>query len=64
MAGLSREEAKRRIEAAGGKVLASVTRKTSFVVVGEEPGSKLEKALSMGIPVIDEERLLSMISGR
>ncbi len=62
--GLTREEAKRRIEAAGGKVLASVTRKTSFVVVGEEPGSKLEKALSLGIPVIDEEKLLSMISGR
>jgi DNA ligase (NAD+) len=64
LTGLSRDEAKRRIEAAGGKVLASVTRKTSFVVVGDEPGSKLEKALSMGIPVIDEEKLLSMISGR
>jgi DNA ligase (NAD+) len=64
LAGLSREEAKRRIEAAGGKVLASVTKKTSFVVVGDEPGSKLEKALSMGIPVIDEEKLMSMISGR
>jgi DNA ligase (NAD+) len=64
LAGLSREEAKRRIEAAGGKVLSSVTRKTSFVVVGDEPGSKLEKALSMGIPVIDEDRLISMISGR
>jgi DNA ligase (NAD+) len=64
LAGLTRDEARRRIEAAGGKVLASVTRKTSFVVVGDEPGSKLEKALSMGIPVIDEEKLLSMISGR
>jgi DNA ligase (NAD+) len=64
LAALTREEAKRRIEAAGGKVLAAVTKKTSFVVVGEEPGSKLDKALSMGIPVIDEERLLSMISGR
>jgi len=64
LAALTREEAKRRIEAAGGKVLSSVTRKTSFVVVGEEAGSKLDKALSMGIPVIDEERLLGMISGR
>ena len=64
LAALTRDEAKRRIEAAGGKVLATVTKKTSFVVVGEEPGSKLNKALSMGIPVIDEEKLLSMISGR
>jgi len=63
LAGLSRDEAKRRIEAAGGKVLASVTKKTSFVVVGDEPGSKLDKALSLGIPVIDEDRLLSMIAG-
>ena len=63
LAGLSRDEAKRRIEAAGGKVIASVTRKTSFVVVGDEPGSKLEKALSLGIPVIDEDRLMSMIAG-
>ena len=62
--GLSRDEAKRRIEMAGGKVLGSVTKKTSYVVVGEEPGSKLDKALSLGIPVIDEERLLSMITGR
>lgn len=64
LVGLTRDEAKRRIEAAGGKVLASVTKKTSFVVVGDEPGSKLDKALSMGIPVIDEEKLLSMIAGK
>jgi len=64
LVGLSRDEAKRRIEAAGGKVLSSVTKKTSFVVVGDEPGSKLEKALSLGIPVIDEDRLISMITGR
>jgi DNA ligase (NAD+) len=63
LAGLSRDEAKRRIEAAGGKVLASVTKKTSFVVVGDEPGTKLDKALALGIPVIDEDRLLSMITG-
>lgn len=64
LTGLSRDEAKQRIEAAGGKVLSSVTRKTSFVVVGDEPGSKLDKAISLGIPVIDEDRLLSMIAGR
>ena len=64
LTGLSREEAKQRIESAGGKVLSSVTKKTNFVVVGDEPGSKLDKALSLGIPVIDEDRLLSMIAGR
>jgi DNA ligase (NAD+) len=64
LVGLSRDEAKRRIEAAGGKVQSSVSRKTSYVVVGDEPGSKLDKALSMGIPVIDEDRLLSLIAGR
>ncbi|HEY3839967.1 MAG TPA: NAD-dependent DNA ligase LigA [Bryobacteraceae bacterium] len=63
LVGLSRDEAKRRIEAAGGKVLSAVTKKTSFVVVGDEPGTKLDKALSLGIPVIDEDRLLSMITG-
>lgn len=62
--GLSRDEAKRRIEAAGGKVIGTVSKKTSFVVVGDDPGSKLEKALNLGIPVIDEDRLLSMIAGR
>ncbi len=61
---LSRDEARHRIEAAGGKVLSSVTKKTSFVVVGDEPGSKLDKARSLGIPMIDEEGLLSMIAGR
>ncbi len=64
LVGLSREEAKHRIESAGGKVLTSVTKKTSFVVVGDEPGSKLDKAISLGIPIIDEDRLISMISGR
>jgi len=64
MVGLSRDEAKRRIEAAGGKVLSTVSKKTSFVVVGDDPGSKLDKALNLSIPVIDEDRLLSMIAGR
>jgi DNA ligase (NAD+) len=58
---LSREEAKTRIEAAGGKVTGSVSRKTDFVVAGEEAGSKLDKARSLGIPVIDEQQLLQKL---
>jgi len=60
---LAREEAKARIEAAGGKVTGSVSKQTSYVVAGEAAGSKLEKAQSLGIPVIDERRLLEMIGG-
>ncbi|MDQ6705996.1 MAG: hypothetical protein M3Z85_08520, partial [Acidobacteriota bacterium] len=59
--GLSREEAKQRIETAGGKVLGSVSKKTHFVVAGQEAGSKLGKAVTLGVPVIDEEKLLGML---
>jgi DNA ligase (NAD+) len=61
--GLTREEAKERIEAAGGKVSGSVSKKTSYVVAGEEAGSKLEKARELGIPVWDEAALLERLSG-
>jgi len=58
---LSREDAKARIEAAGGKVSGSVSKKTHFVVAGEEAGSKLAKAQELGVPVIDEGALLDML---
>ena len=55
---LSREQAKERIEAAGGKVGGSVSKKTSFVVAGEDAGSKLDKAKDLGVEVVDEAELL------
>jgi DNA ligase (NAD+) len=58
---LSREEAKEKIEAAGGKVSGSVSKKTSYVVAGEEAGSKLTKAQELNIPIIDETGLLALI---
>jgi DNA ligase (NAD+) len=60
---LTREEAKLRIESLGGKVSASVSKKTTFVIAGEEAGSKLEKATELDIPVLDEGRFISMIGG-
>ena len=61
---LSREEAKQRIEAAGGKVASAVSKKTSFVVAGDDAGSKLTKAKELKIPVLDEAGLIDLISGK
>jgi DNA ligase (NAD+) len=60
---LSREEAKARIEAAGGKVAGSVRRKTNHLLAGEDAGSKRTKAQELGVKVIDEAALASMIEG-
>lgn len=60
--GMSRGEAKAKIEAAGGKVTGSVSGKTDFVVAGSEAGSKLEKAQSLGVSVIDEQQLIDLLS--
>jgi DNA ligase (NAD+) len=59
---LSRDEAKDKVEAAGGKVAGSVSKKTDYVVAGEEAGSKLVKAQTLGVPVIDEAALLAMLA--
>jgi DNA ligase (NAD+) len=58
---LTRETAKEKIESAGGKVSGSVSKKTSYVVAGEEAGSKLDKANSLGVAVVDEAGLLVLL---
>lgn len=59
---LSRDDAAQRIEAVGGKVSGSVSKKTSYVVAGVEAGSKLAKAEELGIAILDEEALLKLIN--
>lgn len=61
---LKRDQAQAMIEAAGGKVSGSVSAKTSYVVAGEEAGSKLEKAQQLGIPVLDESAMLAMLDSK
>jgi len=60
---LGRSEAEKMIKARGGKTAASVSKNTDYVVAGEKAGSKLAKAQSLGVPVIDEAQLLRMLGG-
>jgi DNA ligase (NAD+) len=57
---LTRDQAKEKIESAGGKVAGSVSNKTDYVVAGEEAGSKLEKAQQLGVKILDESGLLNL----
>jgi DNA ligase (NAD+) len=59
---LTREEAKRRIEEAGGKVVGSVSKNTDFVIAGSDAGSKLTKANQLGVPVRNESELIKMLT--
>jgi DNA ligase (NAD+) len=59
---LTREEAAALVKSAGGKVASSVSKKTDYVVAGESPGSKLEKAESLGTDVLDEAGLLALVA--
>jgi DNA ligase (NAD+) len=60
---MTRDEASAKIEAAGGKVSSSVSKKTDYVLAGADAGSKLDKALKLGVPVIGEAELAAMLDG-
>ncbi|HXH54180.1 MAG TPA: NAD-dependent DNA ligase LigA [Gammaproteobacteria bacterium] len=59
---LSREHAKERLQALGAKISESVSKKTNYVVVGDSPGSKLAKAESLGVPILDEDQFLTILN--
>jgi DNA ligase (NAD+) len=61
LASFTRDEAKAQIEARGGRVMSSVSKKTDFVIAGEEAGSKLEKATALGVTVLDEAAFKKML---
>ena len=60
---LSRDQAKEMLEAAGAKVAGSVSQKTSYLIAGAEAGSKLDKAMALGVPVLDETGLYELLKG-
>ena len=61
LATLSREEAKEQLERLGAKVAGSVSVKTSYVVVGADPGSKFDKAKELGVAILDEDQLKKLL---
>jgi len=63
LAGMTRDEATARIQAAGGSVVGSVSKRTDYVVAGDSPGSKLARAEALGVEVLDEAGLLRLLEG-
>jgi DNA ligase (NAD+) len=64
LSSMTRDEATEKLEALGAKVAGSVSKKTSYVVAGEDAGSKLAKARELGVPVLDEAGLAVLLSGQ
>jgi DNA ligase (NAD+) len=62
LTGFSRDESKEAITARGGKAAGSVSKRTDFVVVGDSPGSKYDKAMQLGVPVLDEDGFRTLLS--
>jgi len=62
LAGFSRDEAKEAIVARGGKAAGSVSKKTAYVVAGDSPGSKYDKAVELGVPVLDEDGFRKLLA--
>jgi DNA ligase (NAD+) len=60
--GITRDEAAEAVRAAGGKVSSSVSKKTNFVVAGENAGSKYDKAVELGVPILDEAGLQTLLT--
>lgn len=61
LSSMPRSRARQKIEAAGGRVSGSVSSKTDYIVAGESPGSKLDKARSLGVTVLDEQAFLQLL---
>ena len=61
LSSMSRDEAKKKIKELGGKITESVSKLTSYVVVGSEPGSKYDKAMKLGVEILDEKKLLELL---
>jgi len=63
LSSLSREQAEEAIIAQGGRATGSVSKKTDYLVVGENPGSKYDKGRTLGVPILSEAEFLEMIHG-
>ena len=61
---MTRDEAKRKLQELGAKVSGSVSKKTDYVIVGEDPGSKADKAGELGITLLNEKEFLKLIGGQ
>jgi DNA ligase (NAD+) len=59
--GFTRDEAAEAVRAAGGKVSSSVSKKTNYVVAGENAGSKYDKAVELGVPILDEDAFRALL---